>query len=141
MKRGLACCLFVVAFAALLRPASAQEVAAPTSAAVVIDSIATAAPAPSTTQVPSAPSSFAGRVTVGVSPVIHSSTGAQAQDAAAEGGIKNFFFGSRRRTSNTLMIGGAVVAGIGVGVVKGEVGAILGVLGVLSSVGGLYLAF
>ena len=59
----------------------------------------------------------------------------------AQGGVKGFFFGTRRRTSNTLMIGGVGLALVGVSVVKGHAGAIMGMAGLLSSIGGLYLAF
>jgi hypothetical protein len=39
------------------------------------------------------------------------------------------------------MIGGVALAGIGVGVVKGDIGAIMGMAGLFSTIGGLYLAF
>jgi hypothetical protein len=67
------------------------------------------------------------------------STSASFQEAG--GGVKGIFFGTQRRTSNTLMIGGVGLALLGVSVVKGHPGALMGVAGLLSSIAGLYLAF
>jgi hypothetical protein len=61
--------------------------------------------------------------------------------SAPAAGVKDYFFGTRKRSSNTLLIGGVGVGLIGVAVVKGNAGALLGVAGLLTSIGGLYLAF
>jgi hypothetical protein len=138
MKRSLFCGLFVAAFAAFSHSVPAQE--APASvAAVKSDSASKSPEVTGVAQVPVAPRSLAEVSSLGVAPTINTSASIQGQ--SSEGGVKNFFFGTRRRSSNTLLIGGVALAGIGVGVVKGEVGAVLGVMGLISTIGGLYLAF
>ena len=138
MKRSHFCCLFVLAVAAPTIPAAAQEVSSPASAVIAGNSALALPVAPG--QPVTAIRSTAELFPIGAS----YSPGAvdlQAPAQEADGGIKAFLFGNRRRTSNTLMIGGVTVAAIGVGVVKGEVGAAIGVLGLVTSIGGLYLAF
>ena len=140
MSRSILCSIFVVAIAALSAPLQAQEVAVSVPVPVVMDSQPVGPAIEQPIFMLAAPASMAEMVTVGVTATAESSFEIQTQEAAG-GGIKNFFFGTQRRTSNTLMIGGVAFAGIGVGVVKGEVGALMGVVGLLASIGGLYLAF
>ena len=140
MKRGLFSLSFVVAIAVIGNAVSASVVHAQEVAAnafrtpVTIDSVAPASTSAAESQ---KPHNAAEPGALGMAPTIHSS----AESQAADGGIKGYLFGTQRRASNTLMIGGVAIAGIGVGLVKGEVGAVLGVIGLLSTVGGLYLAF
>lgn len=65
---------------------------------------------------------------------------APVQDASS-GGIKETLFGTPQRTSRSMFIGGIGIGLLGIGVVKGDVGAAMGVAGLLGVVGGLYFAF
>jgi hypothetical protein len=80
------------------------------------------------------------RITIGVARYALLPDSAAMQDSTP-GGLKGYFFGTRKRASNTLLIGGVGVSLIGVGVVRGHAGAILGVAGLLSAIAGMYLAF
>jgi hypothetical protein len=145
MKGGFSSLAMLLVAVSVVGRADAQESVQSFPAAVAVESQPIPAAAP--TVIVSAQSNvalsgvpLAASADVGVSNA-NGSPATPFSVQEAEGGLKGFFFGSRRRTSNTLMIGGVALAGIGVGVVKGDVGALLGIAGLLSSIGGLYLAF
>jgi hypothetical protein len=123
---------------------SAQDQPASSTPAATDSAVANAVPPEVSASIAAPPANaMATRVTLGVAATPGLSVElplALAQDSN-DGGVHDFFFGTQRRTSRTMLIGGAATSIVGVGVVKGEIGAVMGVLGLMSCVGGLYLAF